>query len=389
MDKEEKRSSPLRRALAFLVTAALILAAVFLVSNWQNLNFDFIRRWWAYRTLSRDETGQAQAFAYDGNSSSSFLLVGDDLLVCTQGGVRLYSAFSGAAYLDQTCSLKNPILSSAGNTALVYEAGGKQLFVYRDRALVFTYESQADRSILSASLNAQGRLTIATQASGVKGAVTVYSDTFQEVISVKISSRFVTDAILSPNGTTLALATAGQSDGSYDSQISFYSLPRSAEDNSPDAVYDLGSDVILQLNWSEGPLRVLSETALTYVNTDGTVQGSYPFGLRHLKGFSLAGANNSTLLLGKHRAGTEADLVTVDLSGAETATLPVEQQILSLSAAGRYLSVLTVDGLTIYSDDLEPYHLLDDPMGARQVLQRPDGTVILISSEWARLHLPD
>ncbi len=389
MDKEEKRSSPLRRVLAFLVTAALILTAVFLVAHWQNLNFDFIRRWWAYRSLSRDETGQAQAFTYDGDSGSSFLRVGDDLLVCAQGGVRLYSAFSGTAYLDQTCSLKNPILSSAGNTALVYEAGGNQLFVFRDRALVFTYESQAGHSILSASLSAQGRLTIATQASGVKGAVTVYNGNFQEIISVKISSRFVTDAILSPDGTTLALATAGQSDGSYDSQIAFYSLPRSAEGNSPDAVYELGGDAILKLAWSEGPLRVLSETALTYVNADGTVQGSYSFGLRHLKSFSLDGENGSTLLLGKHRAGTEADLVTVDLSGTETAILPVEQQILSLSAAGRYLSVLTVDGLSIYSDDLEPYHLLDDPMGARQVLQRPDGTVMLISSEWARLYLPD
>ncbi len=389
MDKEEKRSSPLRRVLAFLATAVLILAAVFLVAHWQNLNFDFIRRWWAYRSLSRDETGQAQAFVYEGDSGSSFLQVGDDLLVCSQGGVRMYSAFSGTAYLDQTCSLKNPILSSAGNTALVYEAGGKQLFVFRDRALVYTYETQADRSILSASLNAQGRLTIATQASGVKGAVTVYNDAFQEVISVKISSRFVTDAILSPDGATLALATAGQSDGSYDSQVAFYSLSRSAENSGPDAVYELGGDAILKLSWSEGPLRVLSETALTYVNADGTVQGSYSFGLRHLKGFSLEGENSSALLLGKHRAGTEADLVTVDLTGEETASLPVEQQVLSLSAAGRYLSVLTVDGLTIYSDALEPYHLLDDPTEARQVLQRPDGTVMLISSELARLYLPN
>lgn len=391
MDKESKKNL-LLRFLAFLVTAALILGAVFLVANWQNLNFDYIRRWWAYRSLSRNEQGEVESYSYDGGVNSAFSRVGDDLLVCSSGSIHLYSP-SGTAYVEQPCSMSNPILATGGNAGLVYDAGGSTLYVFRDRALAFTFTSQEGYSILSASLNAQGRLTVTTQASGVKGAVTVYDSNFQRLLGLNLSSRFITDALLSPDGSTLALATSGQTGGTYDSQIAFYhidSLVASAGgEPTPDAVCSLGSNTILKLSWPSNPLRVLGEDALVFVNTDGTQAGSYSYDWRYLKGFSLEGESSCALLLGRARAGTTADLVTVDLSGQETASLLMEQQVLSLSTAGRYLSVLTVDELTIYRDDLALYHTTEELLGARKVLQRSDGSVTLIAADAARLYLPD
>lgn len=387
MDKDGKKSL-LPRILAFLVTAALILGAVFLVSNWRQLNFDAIRRWWAYRSLQRNEAGQVESYSYDGGVNSSFGRLGDDLLVCSAGGIRLYSP-SGSVYVEQLCTFSNPVLSVGGGAGLVYDAGGSTLYVFRDRKLAFTFTSQEGYSILSASLNAQGRLTVVTQASGVKGSVKVYDNAFELVFGVDLSSRFITDALLSPDGATLALATSGQTGGIYDSQILFYAVSRSAGDHDPDAVCSLGNNVVLKLNWPSQPLRVLGEESLSFVNTDGTLAGSYSFDWRYLKGFSLEGDSFCTLLLGKARAGTTADLVTVDLTGQETASLPMEQQILSLSAAGRYLSVLTVDELTIYRDGLETYYTSEEVQGVRKLLQRPDGSVTLISAEATRLCLPD
>ncbi len=380
---EEKKKSPFLRLLTFLLTAVLLLGSVLLIFNWRKLNFDFIRRYFSYRSLARNESGQTEPFLYAGGVKSSFLQLGDDLLVCSSSGVRLYSA-GGGAFIDQPSALAQPFASTVGSTALVYDAGGNDLFVYRDREQVFAYTAETGRSILSASLSAQGRLTVVTQGSGVKGAVTVYDADFQPSFSLNISSRFVTDAILSPDGQTLALATSGQTGGSFDSQVSFYSLGQA----QPDAVCSLGNNTILQLNWASEPLRVLGENALAFVSSDGALTGSYSYDRRVLKGFSLEG-DTCALLLGKYRAGSTADLVTVNSKGEETASLPMEEQILSLSSAGRYLSVLTADGLTIYSDDLEPYHVTSGLPGVRRALQRGDGSVILISEETARLYLPD
>ena len=386
MDKT-KRSLP-RRVLTFLLTAVLVLGSVFLVANWQKLNFDFIRRYFTYRDLKRSENGQVESFSYDGGLNSSFLRVGGDLLVCSAGGVRLYSE-GGAAYVDQVCALTNPVLSSGGDVGLVYAAGGRDLFVYRNHELVFSLTTDEGRTLLSASLSAQGRLTTVTQQSGVKGSVTVYDASFQPSWGVNLSSRFVTDAILSPDGTTLAVLTAGQTVGVYDSQVALYSQAHAAGDPTPDAVCSLGNNAVLKVAWPSGPLRVLGETALCYVTADGTLAGSYPYSYRYLKGFSLDGDSFSTLLLGKYRAGTEAELITVGLDGQAVASLPLDQQILSLSSAGRYLSILTADGLSIYTGDLKPYHSSADLLGERKLLQRPDGTVTLLGDETARLYLPD
>lgn len=388
MSTEEKKRHPLRRGFTFLLTLALVLGAVFLVANWQKLNFDYIRRYFTYRNLARNEDGQVESFSYDGGVNCIFSRLGSDLLVCSKSGVRLYSS-SGVAYVDQTRAFSNPVVATGGSAALVYDAGGSNLYVYRDREEVFSYTTESGQSILSASLSAQGVLVVATQASGVKGSVTVYDANFQRLLGLNISSRFITDAILSPDGRTLALATSGQTGGTYDSQIAFYALNRTQEDRTPDAVYSLGNNTILKLNWSSEPLRVLGENALVLVNTDGTSPGSYSYNWRYLKGYALDGDGRCTLVLGRYRAGTEADLVTVDLHGKETASIAMDRQILSLSSAGRYLSVLTVDDLTIYSDDLEVYHITRELQGARKVIQHSDGSVTLIAGETARLYLPD
>ena len=384
---EDKKKNPLLRFLAFLLTAALLLGAVLLIANWQKLNFDFIRRYFTYRSLVKNESGQVESFRYIGGVGGSFTQLGDDLLVCSESGVRLYSP-GGTAYVDQPCVLDHPFVSTGGTAAVVYDGGGSDLFVYRDREQVFSYTAEKGHSILYASLNTQGQLVLVTQASGLKGEVTIYDSSYTPLYGLKISSRFVTGAELSPDGRTLALVTSGQTGGIYDSQISFYSFPRSAEETEADSVCSLGNNTILRTHWSDGLLRVLGENALAFVSPDGTLAGSYSYGRRVLKGFSLEG-DTCALLLGKYRAGSSADLVMVNAEGKELAALNMEEQVLSMSSTGRYLSVLTADGLTVYTGKLDVYHFSDALQGARRVLQRQDGSVTLISSETARLYLPN
>lgn len=382
-----KKPHLILRILAFGLTAVLVLAAVFLIANWEKVNLDSVRRYFAYRSLARTESGQVESFSYNGGVNSSFAELTGDLLVCSSSGVRLYSP-SGAAYVDQPCLLKNPVLSVGGSTALVYDAGGTDLFVYRDREEIFSLTGDSTRTILSASLSTQGLLTVVTRTGSSKGSVTVYNSSFSPVMRVNLSSRFVTDAILSPDGKTLALATSGQAAGVYDSQIAFYQLDRPAGGDAPDAVCSLGNNAVLALNWTAPTLRVLGESSLSFVKPDGSLVGTYSYDYRYLKGFSLDGEGFCTLLLGKYRAGTDADLVVTDLTGQELATKSLAEQVLSLSAQGKYLSILTADALDQYTGALVPYHTMSDLQGARKVLQRTDGSVLLIARENARLYLP-
>ena len=79
----------------------------------------------------------------------------------------------------------------------------------------------------------------------------------------------------------------------------------------------------------------------------------------------------------------------MDSDGETIASLELEDQILDLSAAGRYVAVLTAAELTIYTKDLQPYQVLDNTMGARNVTLRSDGTAYLASGETAQLYIPN
>ena len=388
MEKPKRRPNLFLRFLAFLLTLALVLGAVFLVANWQKLNFDSVKRYFTYRSLSKNDGGQAESFSYDGAVTDAFACVDSDLLLCSASGVRLYSG-SGTNYVTENLRMDHPVLSAGKKAGLVYDAGAQHLFVYSDRQQVFSLALEAGSTVLSASLNAQDALTVVTQKSGYKGVVTVYNTSYEPVISVNLSSRFITDAILSPDGKTVAIATAGQTDGVYDSQIAFYPANAKAKNEGPAAIASLGNDAILKLSWAGGDLKVLGENALTLLKADGSTAGAYSYDGGYLKGCALDGDGFSALLLGKYRAGAAGQhLVLVDGAGAETADLSLDEQILSLDAAGRYLSVLTADHLSIYDPDLTVYHDSTDTQGARKVLQRADGSVLLISTGKARLYLP-
>ena len=80
--------------------------------------------------------------------------------------------------------------------------------------------------------------------------------------------------------------------------------------------------------------------------------------------------------------------MTVDDQGEEIASLEVRDEILSISAAGRYLGVLYLDRLVIYNEDLQEYAALNGISYSRSVLMRQDGTALLAGSQEAELFLP-
>ena len=108
---------------------------------------------------------------------------------------------------------------------------------------------------------------------------------------------------------------------------------------------------------------------------------------RHLRRYTLSGDGFAAILLGKYQAGSQAELWVVDKSG-QRRILELNEQVLSISAAGRYLAVLTGDRLDIYTNELELYDTLEGTQGARVVLLMADGSAILVSADSAGFYIP-
>ena len=379
----KKKPNIFVRLLAFLVTLALLLGAVAAVVYRDRLNFDSIRRWFVYRSLEKSDSGQTESFQYDSAGKGGYSRVGDDLLVWSTAGVRLYSS-GGVEYLNESLTLNRPVADTCGSAALIYDTGGNVLHTYEDRSTSFVLNTEQGHEILSARMGPGGSFAVTTRESGYKGVVTVYSSGGHPVVGIRISTRFVTDGLLSDDGKTVAVLTVGQNEDVFESGLDLYAL----DGDVPFASYSLGNNAILDLRADGSAFWALGESSLSVARADGSAGVHYDYAGRYLKDYALEGDGFSALLLGKYRAGSGAALVTVGADGQELASLDLEDQVLDLDASGRYVAVLTAAGLTLYTKDLQLYDALENTMGARSVVLRSDGTAFLVGGETARLYIP-
>lgn len=381
--KKRRLSGFLVRLIATLVVLAVGLTLVVLVVFRDRLNIDSVKRWFHYRSLTTSDSGQADAFPYDGDLNCTFAVLDGDLLVCSQNALSLYSG-SGTRYINQQVSMENPVVNSNGSLAAVYDAGGSSLYILGQRSLVWS--TQELEGILSARLNKNGQLTVVTQASGYRGQVTVYNAAYEPVMSVNLTSAFVMDAALSDDGRTLATLTVGQREGAFSTELELYAMDYASGSYQADVSAALGSGVVLELRHTAGAVWALSDRGLSITDHEGKTV-SVDWSDRYLRRYTLSGDGFAAALLGRYRAGSQAELRVVDQDG-QTRSLEFTEQVMSVSAAGRYVAVLTGDRLDIYTQELELYSSLKGTRGARTVLLMPDGSAILISAESAGFYIP-
>ena len=154
-----------------------------------------------------------------------------------------------------------------------------------------------------------------------------------------------------------------------------------------DLTASLGGNVVLDLRHTDELVWTLGDQGLAITDHEGksaSANGSN----QYLKLYDLSGDGFAAALLGKYRAGSQATLQVIDDTGTVKGSLDLNQQVLSLSAAGRYLAVLTGDRLDIYTSDLSLYSSLEGTQGARKVLLMEDGSAILISEDSASFYVP-
>ena len=381
--KKPKKSNIVIRLLILLLTAALVAGAMLLVVYRDRLNLDAVKRWLAYRSLETSDSGQAAPFTHAGGDKLSLAYLDSGVLLSSAAGAHYYS-FAGESYASRVLAMENPVLSACSSAGVVYDAGGQELFLFRNGQETFHLSLEGGGDLLSARVNNSGWLTVTAQQSGYKGVVTVYDASGKEVIQIRLSSTFVADAVLSPDCRTVAVITIGQEGGSFQSSVLFYPV----DQEEPSAQAALDGITVLDLDYESGRLWVLGEDCVITVAEDGSQLSSYSFGRSYLKGCSFGGDGFALLLLGRYRAGSASQALTVDAEGQLMASLDLSGQVLEFDSAGNYCSLLSGGELTIYTPELQQYALLESTQGARYTALSANGSALLADSQQAWLFIP-
>ena len=384
-DKAPKKSHIfLRRLLAFLVTAVLVLGALAAVVYRDRLNLDAVRRWLSYRSIQTSQTGLTESFTHGGGDRLDMACLESGYLFASTAGAHFYSS-GGVELGSQVTHMEKPVLSTASRYGVVYDAGGTSLFQFSGKHEPFVYTPEHSSGILSARVNNSGWLTVTGLHDHYRGGVTVFNSGHEPVITLNFSSAFVTDAVLSPDCRTVAVVTISQTDGAFRSTLHFYSTNAT----EPFHTVELDGFTVLDMDFDSSGLWLLGESSLITLTSKGQEQAEYSFDPAFLKGYTLDGDGFAALLLGKYRAGSARDVVTVGHDAQVIARQELNGQVLSMTAAGRYLALLSGQELNVYTSDLTLYTTLSDTQSARHAALHNDGSVLLADSQEAWLYIPD
>ena len=326
---------------------------------------------------------QKDDFPHNAQANSLFIGKGNELLVCTQSQVQLFSP-TGKVLVKESASMTAPALNVSGKYAVVYDVGGKILLLLKDSELIQKLEMPGELTILSATVNEKGWVAVTSKEGGYKGVVTVYDPAFEAVLAIRLSSRYVSDAVVTPDCRGVYVISPGQAEGAFCNTLLYYTL---SSREAPSRELSLGSNVIRSIRCGK-QCWIMGDKSLMILDSSCVITASYDYDGRYLKMGSLQGDDFASLFLSVSDSGTGGTLVTVDNEGVPYAELHFAGQTLALAAQNETIAVLTTGDLYTTTRTLEQYTAESNQRGIRNVAVYADGSIATITSASVGLYFP-
>lgn len=370
-----KTSLTRRQRVILLIIAAVILFGLLAATVFRDNATTALRR--LTYAEGKDD------FSHNAQFNSLFLGVDDNLLVCTQTQIQVFSP-TGTVDLKESVNMTSPALNTAGEYTVVYDVGGQQLKVIQGEKLVNKLELPAEESLICATVNDKGWVAVTSKVSGYKAVVTVYNPSFESVLAIRLSSRYISDAVVTPDCRGVYLISPGQAGGAFENTLLYYTFSSREE---PTKTLSLGSNVVLSI-LSSGKCWILGDQSLLILDSSGVITARYDYEGQYLKMGSLQGDDFAALLLSRSSSGSAGTLVTVDDNGKEYGRLTLEGQTSALAAQGHDVAVLTTGEIITADRKLNKYRSEPNQRGIRNIALYEDGSAALVSSATVSLYFP-
>ena len=235
---------------------------------------------------------------------------------------------------------------------------------------------KTDENVINISINKEDWIALSAEEEGYKGAVTVFNNKLKSVYKWYSGEGYLIDAALSDISDRMAALTVTSSG----SKVTCFALSGQEERGS----YISENALLFDLMYlSINRICALGENSAVFLSDRAELISSYNFSDGYLKDYSMDGSGFLTLVIGKYKTGSAASIITLSADGNVLGSIDIKKEVLSISACGKYLAVLYDDELLVYRSDLTEYARASDVTNVRQVLARPDGSVIMLTNSGA------
>lgn len=323
-------------------------------------------------------SGDDTEFSFDAHNANNYLSFHDGLAIASVSGLMSFDKNG-----EETAAVQNqmelPVLLANDTVALGYGIGDSTICTLHHKK-----GPQAQISVpgtlLDAHLSDNSCIAYSSVQSGYKTVLTALNSAGAEVYTWYSSTRFFSQCAVSADADLLAAIALGQTGTSFETACVLFATDR----EEPVAELSLGSDLVYELDFiSEDRLCAVGETALHFFRSDGSGHSEYSYDGGELLFYDLQADSFAAIVRNMNQAGSRYQITTVAHDGGELASIAVDTEILDISANGRYLAVLTTDGLTVYDSRLRPCLMENDVGFATQVCAQKDGAALLIDGSGA------
>lgn len=149
-------------------------------------------------TVPMEAAGQSEFIGFKGNIVSAHTnymsLIGSD----------------GSTIWENTTTIVNPMLKTAGNYLLLAEKGGRKICLYNDSKLV--YEIDTEDNILNCSVSSNGDVVAVTDKASYKGAAVVFNREGKQIFAWSSGSDNIISADISPTSRRVAVSLLNTDD---------------------------------------------------------------------------------------------------------------------------------------------------------------------------------
>ena len=361
----------LRRLAAAFGTLLLVCAAVLVFLYRDRLSAEGLR------SLFRSETTQTQSaepFQYENGASQSFARAGDGLAVASASGAQLFNE-RGRLSASLNVPMASPAVAASRALAVFYDVGGSACF-----AAGFdggTTQLDVGQSVISACVNDSGYITVISEESGTKGLVRVFDPDCVLVYEWYSGSGYPLRARVGPDDRTLAVLCA-DTGGSV---LHFFTLDSEEEKASLRCDGELLFDMAFL---SSDRICCVGEPGLRFADASGEEIARYDLGENILEAYDFGSTGFAAVYISE-RDTLGGALVTLDQNGGVLGSVETDGAVTGLSAGSRRVLAATAGSLSLYSSQLALQEREETLVTAKQVLLRPRGDVLLLSSYAAEI----
>ena len=279
------------------------------------------------RTVSTAAALRESAFELSDASEHSYAAAGNGLAAVCGDTAQLFNS-GGKCVASADVDFSSPRCAAGTKIALYYSAGERELVaLYPDGKSAHT---DADGGVRCVRVNEEGLCAVLTDKESYLGSVVVYDESLTPLFRLDATSITPKAAAVNTNGM---LCISGEAEnGGY---LRFFLIDA---ENMQSEFY-LENEPILDFSFlSDGSVAAITEKALYFVSTDGTLLSKYPFDKESVSAYSF-GSNYAAAALAGLKGGSTA-VLTISPDGEVIGTFYTPQDVAAVSVNGENLLVL-------------------------------------------------